>query len=54
METAWDKLRYNPVFGPAVPWDFKAYTPQVVVVPVGQNDAHPEESGRMTAIPRTI
>nr|WP_304578831.1 GDSL-type esterase/lipase family protein [uncultured Acetatifactor sp.] len=43
METAWDKLRYNPVFGPAVPWDFKAYTPQVVVVAVGQNDAHPED-----------
>lgn len=43
METAWDKLHYNPIFGPAVPWDFKAYTPQVVVVAVGQNDAHPED-----------
>ncbi len=43
METAWDKQRYNPAFGPAMSWDFGAYTPQVVVVAVGQNDAHPED-----------
>ena len=43
METAWDKLRYNPAFGAAAAWDFEAYAPQVVVVAVGQNDAHPED-----------
>lgn len=42
METAWDKLHYNPAFGPAQAWDFSAWTPQVVLVAIGQNDAHPE------------
>ena len=43
METAWDKIHYNPTFGPATDWDFAEYTPQVVIVAIGQNDNHPED-----------
>lgn len=43
METAWDKIHYNPAFGPATVWDFKGYIPQVVIVAIGQNDSHPED-----------
>ncbi|WP_251206786.1 SGNH/GDSL hydrolase family protein [Acetatifactor aquisgranensis] len=41
MESVWDKVHYNPEFGAASRWDFGEYTPQVVVVAIGQNDAHP-------------
>lgn len=41
MESVWDKVHYNPEFGQSSQWDFREYTPQVVVVAVGQNDAHP-------------
>lgn len=41
MESAWDKVNYYPPFGPATPWDFKCWTPHVVVVAIGQNDHHP-------------
>ncbi|MCM1417144.1 MAG: GDSL-type esterase/lipase family protein [bacterium] len=43
MESVWDKVHYNPAFGEATEWDFTRYTPQVVIVAVGQNDAHPED-----------
>lgn len=43
MESCYDKLNYNPQLGPLTEWDFSRYTPQVVVVAVGQNDAHPED-----------
>lgn len=43
METAWDKIRYNPEFGNCMQWDFSKYIPQVVIVAVGQNDNHPED-----------
>ena len=43
MATAWNKVHYNPVFGPATDWDFTQYTPQVVIVAIGQNDNHPED-----------
>ena len=43
MEEVWDKLHYHPRFGKAVPWDFSAYTPHLVVVAVGQNDSHPQD-----------
>lgn len=43
METVWDKVRYNPQFGKPLEWDFKSYTPQVVIVAVGQNDSHPQD-----------
>ncbi len=43
METAWNKLHYNPDQGEPVEWDFSKYTPHVVVVAVGQNDSNPED-----------
>lgn len=43
METAWNKIRYNPQFGDSMPWDFSRYIPQVVIVAVGQNDNHPKD-----------
>lgn len=43
METAWDTMHYNPVFGAPVKWDFSEYTPQVVIVAIGQNDNHPQD-----------
>ena len=43
METAWNKVHYNPTFGPATDWDFTRYTPHVVIVAIGQNDNHPED-----------
>lgn len=43
METAWNKVHYNPVFGPATEWNFAEYTPQLVFVAIGQNDNHPED-----------
>lgn len=43
MESVWDKVHYNPVFGEATTWDFSQYTPQVVIVAIGQNDSHPED-----------
>ncbi len=43
METAWDKINYNPSYGSVIPWDFSKYIPQVVIVAIGQNDSHPED-----------
>lgn len=43
MESAWNKLSYNPDFGEPTPWDFTAYTPQLVIVAIGQNDANPDD-----------
>lgn len=43
METVWKKVHYQPAFGPASEWDFSEYTPQAVVVAIGQNDSHPED-----------
>ena len=43
METAWNKIHYNPMFGEATEWDFSGYTPQVVIVAIGQNDNHPDD-----------
>ena len=41
LTETWDKLHYNPQLGPSTKWDFQKYTPEVVVVAVGQNDHHP-------------
>lgn len=41
MESIWDKVTYNPALGEIRPWDFARYTPHVVLVAIGQNDAHP-------------
>lgn len=43
MESIWDKQRYNPDFGPVTKWDFSLYTPQIVLVAIGQNDSNPED-----------
>ena len=36
MESAWDKIHYNPVFGKQTDWSFAEYTPQVVIIAIGQ------------------
>ncbi|MBR2718589.1 MAG: electron transporter RnfD [Clostridia bacterium] len=41
MLSVYDKVRYNPCYGPLKSWDFSRYTPHVVVAAIGQNDAHP-------------
>lgn len=43
MESAWDKIQYNPYYGELIPWDFEEYRPDVVLVAIGQNDNHPED-----------
>ena len=43
METAWNRIHYNPAFGKATEWDFSQYIPQVVIVAIGQNDSHPQD-----------
>ncbi len=41
MESVWDKVHYNPQIGKATKWNFANYTPDVVIVALGQNDSHP-------------
>ena len=43
METAWNKIHYNTVLAEPMDWDFTQYTPQVVIVAIGQNDSHPDD-----------
>jgi hypothetical protein len=43
MESMFDKLHFNPDIGNVTNWDFGDYTPQVVVIDIGQNDAIPED-----------
>lgn len=43
MESIYDKLHFNPDIGNVSMWDFEKYTPQVVVIDIGQNDAFPED-----------
>ena len=43
MESIYDKLHFNPGIGNVTKWDFNIYTPQVVVIDIGQNDAFPED-----------
>lgn len=43
MESAWDKVQYNPYYGKLISWDFQKYRPDVVLVAIGQNDNHPED-----------
>jgi lysophospholipase L1-like esterase len=43
MRSVYDKLRLNPELGEQTPWDFARFTPSVVVVAIGQNDAWPED-----------
>lgn len=43
MESVYDKVRYNPAIGESSKWDFSKYTPDVVIVAIGQNDSHPDD-----------
>jgi hypothetical protein len=43
MESIYDKLHFNPSLGNVSSWDFNRYTPQVVIIDIGQNDAVPED-----------
>lgn len=42
LEQIYDKVKYYPDAAAATGWDFGKYTPQVVIVAVGQNDANPD------------
>ena len=43
MEHVWNKMRYNPGYGTVKEWDFSKYTPDIVIVAIGQNDSHPDD-----------
>lgn len=43
MESIWDRIEYNLTLGVSKPWEFSAYTPQVVIIALGQNNAHPHD-----------
>ena len=43
MEHVWNKMRYNPDYGTVKEWDFSKYTPDIVIVAIGQNDSHPDD-----------
>lgn len=43
MEFMYNKMQYNDQIAPNKPWDFSRYTPDVVVVAIGQNDNHPDD-----------
>lgn len=43
MEWMYDKIQYHPNLCEPKTWDFSRYTPQVVIVAIGQNDSHPED-----------
>ena len=43
MEQVWDKVHYNPEISETTDWDFNLYTPDVVIVAIGQNDNQPED-----------
>lgn len=42
MESIYDKIQYNPQLGILKKWNFSSWTPHVVVLAIGQNDANPE------------
>lgn len=42
MLSCYDKIQNNPSLGIRKTWDFSKYVPQVVIVAIGQNDAHPD------------
>lgn len=42
MESIYDKIQYNPQLGALKKWDFNRWTPHLVVLAIGQNDANPE------------
>lgn len=42
MEWMYDKIQYQPWLMEAKQWDFSKYTPHLVILAFGQNDAHPD------------
>ncbi len=38
----YDKIQYKPSLTEIKQWDFSKYIPQVVILAIGQNDAHPQ------------
>lgn len=43
LESTYDKLRYNPELGYCNLWDFSKFTPDLVIMALGQNDSHPND-----------
>ncbi|MGN0242228.1 MAG: electron transporter RnfD [Candidatus Weimeria sp.] len=43
MESFFDKCQCNKFLAPVTDWDFSRWTPQIVVIALGQNDSHPED-----------
>ena len=43
MESIYDCVQYNEALGEIKKWDFSKYTPHVVIVALGQNDAYPDD-----------
>lgn len=43
MVWMYDKIQYHPNLCEPKTWDFTRYTPQVVILAIGQNDNHPED-----------
>ena len=43
MESVYDKIQYNEALSNISSWDFSRFSPQVVVVAIGQNDNHPKD-----------
>ncbi len=48
MESTYDKLSYVPDFG-LTSWDFSRFTPDYVIIALGQNDAHPDPNAIFNA-----
>ena len=36
-------MRYDSLYGQVTEWDFSKYTPDIVIVAIGQNDSHPDD-----------
>ena len=43
MEHVWNKMLYDSSYGQVTEWDFSKYTPDIVIVAIGQNDSHPDD-----------
>ncbi len=43
MEDVYDKIQYYPAPPVEKKWDFRKYTPHVVIVAIGQNDSNPDD-----------
>lgn len=41
IESIYDKIQYHPDLGPSKKWDFRKYSPHIVIIEIGHNDNHP-------------